>query len=280
MDESQIKLYMSMIGELQWLVTIGRFDIHTAVMTMSRFRAAPRVGHLERLKRMYGYVKRRQDAAIRFRTGLPSYDDIDVPEHDWMYTVYGNVKENIPDDTLEPKGGKVVTTTYIDANLLHDLTTGRAATGILHFVNGTPIKWFSKRQNTVETATYGSEFVAARVGTDQIIDLRTTLCYLGVEVEEASYMFGDNQSVITSSTLPHSALNKRHNALCYHRVREAVATGIVKFIHMFGESNPAYVLSKHCSHLQFWPLIKPILSWRGAPAYNEDNNNVERCLGE
>ena len=61
-----------------------------------------------------------------------------------MYTVYGNIKENIQDDKLEPNGRKVVTMTYIDANLLHDLTTGRAATGILHFVNGTPIEWFSK----------------------------------------------------------------------------------------------------------------------------------------
>ena len=36
-DEKQIQLYMFLIGELQWLVTIGRLDIHTAVMTMSRF---------------------------------------------------------------------------------------------------------------------------------------------------------------------------------------------------------------------------------------------------
>ena len=68
----------------------------------------------------------------------------------------------------------------------------------------------------METATYGSECVLARVGTDQIIDLGTTLRYLGVEVEEALYMFGDNQSVITSATLPHLALNKRHNPLSYH----------------------------------------------------------------
>jgi hypothetical protein len=41
--------YQSMIGSLQWIITIGRFNIHTAVMTMSGFRIAPRIGHLERL---------------------------------------------------------------------------------------------------------------------------------------------------------------------------------------------------------------------------------------
>ena len=108
------------------------------------------------------------------------------------------------------------------------MITGRAVTGILHLLNGTPIDWFSKRQATVETATYGSEFVAARIATDQIIDLRTSLRYLGVPwVKQSttfpsddsrntpSYLFGDNKSVITSAIIPHSSLNKSHNALSY-----------------------------------------------------------------
>ena len=87
-----------------------------------------------------------------------------------------------------------------------------------------PLIWFSKRQDTVETATYGAKFVAAHIATKQIIDLRTTLRYLGVLIQGPGYMFGDNQSVIISSTLPHSRLSKRHNALLYHWVRKAVVT--------------------------------------------------------
>ena len=151
-----------------------------------------------------------------------------------MYTVYGNVKELLPDDAPKPLGNPVVTTTYIDANLYHDFITGRAVTGALHLVNGTPGDWFSKRQATVETATYGSEFVAAHIAVEQIIDLRNTLRYLGVPVQGKSMLFGDNESVVTSSTLPHSGLNKRHNALSYHKVREAIAAGIVKFVHIDG----------------------------------------------
>jgi hypothetical protein len=58
---------------------------------------------------------------------------------------------------------------------MHDITSGKSVTGILHLVNKTPMDWYSKKQATVETATYGSEFVAARVCVEQIIDLRTTL---------------------------------------------------------------------------------------------------------
>jgi len=130
-----------------------------------------------------------------------------------MYSVYGSVAEDLPKNAPVPLGKTVVMSTYKDVNLYHDWTTGRAVTGILHFLNGTPVDWYSKRQNTVETATYCSEFVAAWIATNQIIDLRMTLRYLGVPVVEKSCLFGDNQSVVTSSTIPHSSLNKRHNAL-------------------------------------------------------------------
>jgi len=76
-------------------------------------------------------------------------------EYAWEYSVYSHVKELIADDILPPLGKEVVTTTYVDANLYHDLITGCTATGILHLVNGTPIDWYSKHQASVETATYG-----------------------------------------------------------------------------------------------------------------------------
>ena len=59
----------------------------------------------------------------------------------------------------------------------------------------------------METATYGLEFVASKTATEQIIDLRHTLRYLGVPIKTKSYLFGDNRSVVTSSTLPNSTLN-------------------------------------------------------------------------
>jgi hypothetical protein len=146
---------------------------------------------------------------------------------------------------------------------MQDLTTGRSVTGILHLVNSTPADWYCKLQNSVETATYGSEFVAARLATEQIMDLRYTLRSLGAPLEGKAYMFGDNESVITSSTIPHSSLNKRHNALSYHRVREAIASNVLWFFHISGKVNPADVLTKFCGHSVFWPLVKPYLFWRG-----------------
>ena len=127
----------------------------------------------------------------------------------------------------------------------------------------------------VETATYGSEFVVARIATDQIIDLRTTLRYLGVPVERSTYLFGDNESVVKSSTVPHSALSKRHNALSYHRVREAIAGKIIQFHHIRGENNPADIVSKHWGQAQVWQLIRPLLFHSGETTEVPDERKQE-----
>ena len=158
-----------------------------------------------------------------------------------------------------PKGKPVWTSTFVDANLMHDFTTGRSATGVLHMLNQTPMDWFSKRQGQVETATYGSEFVAARTATEQIMDLRYTLRAYGVPLDGPAWMFGDNQAVITSSTIPHSQLSKRWNALSYHRVREAVAAGVIRFHFIDSKQNPSDILTKALDRPTAWPHIDTLL---------------------
>jgi hypothetical protein len=128
------------------------------------------------------------------------------------------------------------------------------------------VEWTSRKQTTVATATFGSEFTAAKTAVDQLVDLRYTLRMLGAPVEYTSYMFGDNEAVVNQGTLPHSKLSKRHFALAYHRVREAVAAGFVKFFHMPGKNNPADVLTKFLGYQEAWPLLKPLMFWRGDTA--------------
>ena len=169
-----------------------------------------------------------------------------------------------PDVWMRPEPGGTCyeyIAVYVD-----DLATGKAVTAVLHFLNQTPIDAYTKRQSTVETSTYGSEFVAARTAVYQIIDIRTTLRYLGVPIRDQSYMFGDNRSVVTSSTIPNSTISKRHHLASYHRVREAIAAKFISFHWKNGKNNPADILSKHWEFATVWPLLKPILFWRGETA--------------
>jgi hypothetical protein len=112
---------------------------------------------------------------------------------------------------------------------MHGVTTGRSVTWILHLANKTPIDWYSKKQATAETATFGSEFVAARICVEQVTDVRNTLRYLGVPIRDKSFMFGDNKSVVDISMQLNAKLHKRHTMLSIHFVREAIAAGFVTF---------------------------------------------------
>ena len=75
--------YLTMVGQLQWLVTLGRFDFHAQVATMSRFRAAPKPGHMDRLRIIYSYVIRTRDYGIRFRTDESNYTFLPDQDFDW-----------------------------------------------------------------------------------------------------------------------------------------------------------------------------------------------------
>ena len=104
--------------------------------------------------------------------------------------------------------------------------------------------------------------VAGRLAVEQVMAIRYKLRMLGVPVTNATTLLGDNQSVITSCTLPSSNLKKKHNAIAYHRIREAVAAGIVKMRYLKSEHNLADALTKPLSghiHYRLWKsyLLKP-----------------------
>jgi len=260
LDNVGMHLYWKLLGMLQWAVTLGRIGIMCAVMTMGGFRCQPRIGHMDRLKRIFGFLRNYKSCSIKFRTEMPDYSAYPANDFNWSY-VYGDIQEELPHNMPKAKGSPVKITMFADANLYHDKVTGRSVTGLILMLNKTPIDWFSKKQGCAETITYGSEFVAARIATDKIIEMRYMLRMLGVPVEGPSIMFGDNLAVINSASIPNDTLKKRHNALSYHRVREAIAAKVLKFYHIDGTQNPADVLTKFLPSAKWWPLMKPMLHW-------------------
>jgi hypothetical protein len=107
LDQEGITVYQSMVGSMQWAVSLARLDIASAVMTLSSFRAAPRVGHLERANESTDTCPSSATQLLRFRTKEPDYSDLPEQNFDWMYTVYGNVQEVLPHDAPEPLGKPV-----------------------------------------------------------------------------------------------------------------------------------------------------------------------------
>ena len=107
----------------------------SAVSGLSTFRSKPRVGHLNRAKRVVGYVAKFKDAALRFRVGLPDYNHLPQKVEDWEKSVYGNDHEEFPHNMPTPLGKLVRITEFVIVNLYFDRVTGRACTGILIHLN-------------------------------------------------------------------------------------------------------------------------------------------------
>jgi hypothetical protein len=144
------------------------------------------------------------------------------------------------------RGNSVRISCFVDADHAGNVVTRRSHTGILVFVNNALISWFSKRQNTVECSTFGSEFVALRIVVEQLEALRYKLRMFGVPIDGPGDVYCDNQSVVDSSSLPHRTLQKKHNAICFHKVREAAAMDVIRVAKMDGTENLANLFTKVC----------------------------------
>lgn len=107
-----------------------------------------------------------------------------------------------------------------------------------------PISWFSKKQNTVESSTFSSEFVALRIATELIISLRYKLRMFGVPINGPANVFCDNEAVYKNVSNPSSTLKKKHNSIAYHKVRESIAAGVLYVYKVESEWNLSDILTK------------------------------------
>ena len=255
-DAARTSMYKSLIGSANWIVTLGRFDIAYAVSTLSRYCMAPREGHFQAMERVMGYL-------AQYDGGKLIVDTKEAPirskatfnlGHNWI-EFYPDACEELPYDMPVPHGPKAQLTCYVDADHARDKVTCRSVTGIVLLINNTPIYWMSKRQKTVETSTYGSELVAARIAVDLLIEMRYKIRMLGVPLEDTSVMVGDNMSVVVNTTLPSSSLKKKHLACAYHRVKEAIAAGFISFGHIPTQLNLADICTKPLPSASFHGLL-------------------------
>jgi len=92
-----------------------------------------------------------------------------------------------------------------------------------------------------------------------IMEYRYKLRMLGVPLNSPAIMLGDNMSVVVNASVPSSQLKKKNNAIAYHRVREAIAAGVMRFAHIPSEQNYADVMTKPLSAQTFLNLVLPML---------------------
>ena len=143
---------------------------------LSQYLAAPRYGHLVQAANIFTYLKHHDRSWLlldpsRFDIEWSPRTENDVHPAERAISlkdIYTDARDELPHNIPEARGEEVDITVFVDAGHAGNKITRRSYTGIIIYVNMTPIIWFSKRQNTVESSTFGSEFVALRISTDLV----------------------------------------------------------------------------------------------------------------
>jgi len=207
LDEERTNRFQQLIGILRWAIELGRVDILTEVSCLSQHLAEPREVHLIAVYKIFKYLslhlkKSKGRIVLNGKSmfiNYASYKDFDRKE--WL-DFYPDAREELPVKMPEPLGDPVQVLAYVDANHAGNMKIRRSHTGILIYINKAPIIWYSKRQNTVEASSFGSEYIALRIFTEMVEALRYKLRCFGVPVEGPTDVLCDNQSVVTNSSVP------------------------------------------------------------------------------
>ena len=258
LDDKGHQRYQMLIGMLNWIVCIGRMDVAYATASLSRFTACPRKGHMDRVIRVFGYLKKYRNRRIvidsRDPIRLGGKDALGLDFVELFKNTYPDASEEIDSKVPEPLIDELEITAFVDSDHAHDKMTRRSITGLLILIGRTPVYFMSKRQGAIATSTYGAEFCAMRTAVEEVQAVRYMLRCLGVKVKHATLICGDNQGVIQNSTIQDSLLKKKHVAIAYHKTREAAAAGIVHPIKIRSEHNFADILTKAVTGKTFWAL--------------------------
>ena len=236
--------YQSLIGILRWICELGRVDITMETSAMASMMASPREGHLNQLYRMFAFLKARHNGAMVFDPTVPDINDTLFQREEWSATAYSTKREEIPGNMPTPRGVGFLMRAFVDSDHAGDLITRRSRTGFIIFLNSAPIYWNSKKQGSVETSSFGSEFMALKNCCEYIRGLQYKLRMMGIPVELPTYIFADNQSVLKNSTLPHSTLKKKSSSIAFHFVREGTARDEWRLTYLNTHLNPSDMLTK------------------------------------
>lgn len=240
---------------------LGRIDIIVPVSLLSRYLVSPRKGHLQQVYCIFAYLKQFNRPVLVFDDSEPLLPTDNFNLCDWS-SHYPDAAEKIPTDVPEALGHSVVTTCYVNADHAGCRMTRRSHTGIIIYVNCAPIIWFSKCQNTVESSTFSSEFIALKISIELIESLRYKLWMFGIPIDNSTVVFCDNETVVQNTTRPESTLKKKHVSIAYRRCREAQAAGYVRISFIKGMENLADMLTKVLPGSRLRKLMESFFHWR------------------
>ena len=208
--------------------------------------ALPREGHLEQVFHIFAYLKKFHNAELVYDPTEPDIDPSQFDIKDWASSEFGHLegKEEMPPKQPEPRGIGFTIVAKVDADHASDSVSRRSRSGFFVWLNSALVHWHSKKQTSVETSSFGSEFVAMKQCCEYLRGLRYKLRMMGIPVNGPCYIHGDNKSVLANTSEPGSTLKKKSQSIAYHFVREGVAKDEWRTTYVNTHDNESDLLTK------------------------------------
>ena len=216
---------------------------------MSSHLALPREGHLEQVLHIFAYLKKYHITELVYDPCDPVVDESGFERSDWASSEFGHVegKEEFPAKMPEPRGHGFIMMAKVDADHASDTVSKQSRTGFLMYLYCALVYWWSKEQTSVESSSFGSEFVAMKQCCEYI-GLRYKLRMMGIPVEGPMCIYGDKQSVLANTTITDSTLKKKSQSIAYHFVCEGVTRDEWRTSYVNTHDNEADLLTKQLPH--------------------------------
>ena len=144
----------------------------------------------------------------------------------------------------EPRGVGFTIVAKVDADHASDTVTRRSRTGLLVYLNCSLVHWWSKKQTSIESSSFGAKFIAMKQCCEYLRGLRYKLHTMGIPCDQPSHIYGENQSVLANTTMPDSTLKKKSQSIAYHFVHEGSIRGEWRTAYMNTHDNKADLLTK------------------------------------
>jgi hypothetical protein len=185
--------HLQLIGICHWAIELGHIDILPEVSLLLQCQANLREEHLEALCHVFAHLKKHLNVGrITFNLKSPEVDEsVFCSDTDWK-EFCGDVEEEIDPKVPELRGNLANMSAFVDADHAGDIVTHCLHTGVTLFVCNAPIVWCSEQQNMVESATFGSEFVALQICEELIVALQCELWSFDTPIEGLTNVFCDN----------------------------------------------------------------------------------------
>ena len=141
--------YQELIGQLRWIVDIGRLDIMLEMSLLLSYLAIPRVGGIEKAFHIFGYLKAHPKRNLGFDPAHPAINENRFPKCDWM-EFYRDADKAIPGNIPVARGNFMSTHCFVDANHAGNTDTRLYQNSIVLFCKNFQILWFRNRHKSVE----------------------------------------------------------------------------------------------------------------------------------